>query len=189
MKASDHKSIYIHIYNTYSKLINTSKQTNKVSLSDCHVTFINVTILVSQFGKDFQCPKSTFSYFITITHLQILRMSSLDWNDFGISGYDGSTAPEGNIEPAPDMNSSSYWALSWCTSPQRLKGQLTIKLRQVNRLMLNIHKFNISNTEELFRFCIQNTKKLLLWENQSVEHFIQKTTKGNSMHWQGFVII
>ena len=79
MKASDHKSIYIYIYDTYSKLINTSKQTNKVSLSDCHVTFINVTILVSQFGKDFyQCLKSTFSYYITITQLHILRMSSLD---------------------------------------------------------------------------------------------------------------
>ena len=166
-------------------MINTSKHSKgckspAVSLS---VVMLPSLILVSQFFKDFyQRLKSTFSYFITIAHLQILRMSSLDWNDFGISGYDGSTAPEGNIEPAPDMNSSSYWALSWCTSPQRLKGQLTIKLRQVNRLMLNIHKFNITNTEELFRFCIQNTQKLLLWENQSVEYFIQKTTKNNSLH-------
>ena len=62
----------------------------------------------------------------------------------GISGYDGSMVPEGNIEAAPDMN-SSYWA----KSPQRLKGQLTSKLHQVNRLILNIHKFNICNTAQL----------------------------------------
>ena len=36
--------------------------------------------------------------------------------DLGISGYDGSMVPEGNIQPAPDMN-SSYWACS-----QALKG-------------------------------------------------------------------
>ena len=46
------------MYNTYSKLINTSKHSKgckspAVPLSDCHVTFINVVILVSQFSRTF----------------------------------------------------------------------------------------------------------------------------------------
>ena len=86
---------------------------------------------------------SNFDLSVSALRLQFLTFRH---NHLGISGYDGSMVPGGDLEPAPDMN-SSYWARA---HPQRLKGELTSKLHQVNRLMPNTQKFNICYAEKLY---------------------------------------